>query len=207
MKFAFLLPALAALCACAGGRVGPEEVVPAATGWRSLATDTDRERVREWRKTWVQGLEKARAAGHAAAIAAEGTLLEPDAALAGVAPPAGDYRCRVIKVGSKSEGLLDYIAYPAFACRIGAGEAVRDFVKLTGSQRPVGRLFAENDRRMIFLGTLQLGDEQGMLRYGHDIDRDMAGFLERIGERRWRLVFPSPRFESVVDVLELIPQD
>jgi hypothetical protein len=207
MKFAFLLPTLAALCACTGGRVGPEEAVPAAAGWRSLATETDRERLREWRKTWVRGLEKARAAGHGAAIAAEGTLLEPDAALAGVAPPAGEYRCRVLKVGARSQGMLDYVTYPPFACRIGSGDAVRDFVKLTGSQRPVGRLFAENDRRMIFLGTLQLGDEQGTLRYGHDIDRDMAGFLERIGDRRWRLVFPAPRFESVIDVLELIPQD
>ena len=195
------------LAACAPGRVGPEEAVPATAGWRSLATEIDRERVREWRTTWVRGLAKARAGGHGAAIAAEGALLEPDAALAGVAPPAGNYRCRVIKVGAKSQGMLDYVTYPAFSCRIGGGEAVRDFVKVTGSQRPVGRLFAENDRRMVFLGTLQLGDEQGTLRYGHDAERDMAGFLERIGERRWRLVFPSPRFESVIDVLELIPQD
>ena len=28
---------------------------------------------------------------------------------------------------------------------------------------------------------------------------------ERVGERRWRLVFPYPHFESMVDVLELIP--
>lgn len=207
MKFAFLLPVLVALSACTGGRVGPEEAVPAADGWRNLATEIDRERVREWRSTWVRGLAKARAAGHGAAIAGEGPLLDPDAALAEVAPPAGNYRCRVIKVGAKQEGLLDYVTYPAFACRIGGGEAVRDFVKMTGSQRPVGRLFAENDRRMVFLGTLQLGDEQGTLRYGHDATRDMAGFLERIGESRWRLVFPAPRFESVIDVLELIPQD
>ena len=208
MKSGFpMLVATILLAACAPGRVGPEEAVPAGAGWRTLATETDRERVREWRKTWVRGLELARAGGHAAAVAAEGILLEPDAALPEVSPPAGDYRCRVIKVGAKSQGLLDYVAYPAFACRIGGGEAVRDFVKLTGSQRPVGRLFAENDRRMIFLGTLQLGDEVGTLRYGHDVDRDMAGFLERIGERRWRLVFPSPRFESVIDVIELVPQD
>jgi hypothetical protein len=58
---------------------------------------------------------------------------------------------------------------------------------------------------MIFLGTLQLGDEQGTLRYGHDRDRDMAGILERIGEGRWRLVLPSPAFESMLDVVELTP--
>ena len=206
------LPFLALLLsACASQRVGPEEAVPQReAGWREVATGADRERLREWRSAWLRALAKARAAGHGAEIAGEGALLVPDAALDHVDPPAGNYRCRVTKLGAKSEGLLDYIAYPAFACRIGEGAAgaeARDFVKLTGSQRPVGRLFPESDRRMIFLGTLQLGDERGTLRYGHDPDRAMAGILERVGERRWRLVFPYPRYESVVDVLELIPQD
>jgi hypothetical protein len=58
---------------------------------------------------------------------------------------------------------------------------------------------------MIFLGTLQLADEQGVLRYGHDEERNMAGLIERIGPRRWRLVLPYPHFESLVDVIELIP--
>ena len=97
------------------------------------------------------------------------------------------------------------IAYPFFDCRISAGGGPMDFVKLTGSQRPVGRLFPDSDRRLVFLGTLQLGDEQGVLRYGRDQDRDMIGLLERIGERRWRLVFPYPHFESLVDVIELVP--
>lgn len=201
------LAALALLTACSAQRTGPEQAVPQEAAWRSIATPHDRERVREWRTAWTKALKQARAAGHGAEIAAEGALLVPDAALDGVTPPAGDYRCRTIKIGAKSPGLLEYIAYPAFSCRVGAGDGIRDFVKLTGSQRPVGRLFVENDRRMVFLGTLQLGDERGTLRYGHDVERAMAGVLERVGERRWRLVFPYPHHESVVDVLELIPQD
>jgi hypothetical protein len=35
----------------------------------------------------------------------------------------------------------------------------------------------------------------------------MAGVVERIGERRWRLVLPYPNFESTIDVLELLPAD
>ena len=58
---------------------------------------------------------------------------------------------------------------------------------------------------MIFLGTLQLGDEPGILRYGHDNARDVAADVERVGPRRWRLVFPSPHFESKLDVIELVP--
>jgi hypothetical protein len=181
--------------------------VPAAAGWRETATDFDLERARKWRTAWVRAVAKARAAGHSSEIDREGVLLEPDSALRGVAPPAGDYRCRVLKVGGQGEGLLDYVAYPYFDCRISARDGPMDFVKLTGSQRPVGRLFADSDRRLVFLGTLQLGDEQGILRYGHDRQRDMIGMLERIGERRWRLAFPYPAFESTLDVLELVPKE
>jgi hypothetical protein len=195
------------LAACASEQAGPAAVVPAVEGWRGIATRFDRERMHKWRTAWVRALAKARAGGHAGEIAGEGLLLEPDAALKGVAPPTGDYRCRVVKVGGKSEGLLDYVAYPDFDCRISAGTGAMDFVKLTGSQRPVGRLFADGDRRLVFLGTLQLGDEQGILRYGHDRQRDMIGLFERIGERRWRLTIPYPAFESTLDVIELLPKE
>jgi len=207
MKRLPLLLAPLLVAACTGGEPGPAAAVPAAPIWRAIATDYDRERARKWRTAWVRALAKARAGGHGDEIAREGVLLEPDAALRGVAPPPGDYRCRVFKVGGQSEGLLDYVAYPQFDCRISAGAGPMDFVKLTGSQRPVGRLFADSERRMVFLGTLQLGDERGTLRYGHDRQRDMIGLLERIGERRWRLAFPYPAFESTLDVIELVPKE
>jgi Domain of unknown function (DUF4893) len=205
-RLSLILPLL--LAGCTKETSGPAAAVPAAaTGWRAIATDYDRERARKWRTAWVRAIAKARAGGHEAEIAREGILLDPDAALRGVTPPAGDYRCRVLKVGSQSEGLLDYVAYPFFECRISAGAGPMDFVKLTGSQRPFGRLFPDSDRRLVFLGTLQLGDERGNLRYGHDRQRDMIGLLERIGERRWRLAFPYPAFESTLDVIELVPKE
>jgi hypothetical protein len=209
MKRLVLLASLASLLlpGCAEAKPGPAAAVPVVSNWRSVATDADRERVRKWRTAWVRALAQARAAGHGAEIAAEGALLQPDSALKGAEPPPGDYRCRVVKVGAKGEGLLDYVAYPPFDCRISAGAGAMDFVKLTGSQRPVGRLFPDSDRRLVFLGTLQLGDERGTLRYGHDRDRDMIALLERVGERRWRLAFPYPAFESTLDVIELLPKD
>jgi hypothetical protein len=205
-RFALLLAPIL-IAACTTNETGPAAAVPAVASWRGIATDHDLERARKWRTAWVRAVAEAKAGGHSAEVDREGLLLEPDSALRGVAPPAGDYRCRVIKVGGQGEGSLDYVAYPFFDCRISAGAGAMDFVKLTGSQRPVGRLFADSERRLVFLGTLQLGDEQGFLRYGHDRQRDMIGLLERIGERRWRLAFPYPAFESLLDVIELVPKE
>ena len=205
MRFCILL-LTASLLGCAPDEVGSAAATPAVANWRNVATSSDRDRLRNWRDAWTEGLAAART-GNGAEVAAEGVLLDPDAALAGVAPPPGDYRCRTLKVGAKSPGLLNYVAYPAFKCRIepAGPEGTMGFTKLTGSQRPIGRLFPDRERRMIFLGTIQLGDEKGIMRYGRDTDRDMVALLERIGDRRWRLVFPYPHFESVVDVIELVP--
>jgi len=196
-----------ALSACAAQPVGPAAAVPEASGgWRAVASAPDRLRLRGWRDAWVKALGQARAAGHGGDIAAEGPLVDPDSAIAPVALPAGEYRCRTIKLGTPPGGALPWVSYPAFRCRIDpAGEGGFAFAKLSGSQRPVGRIFPDTARRMIFLGTLQLGDEQGTLRYGHDQERDMAGIVERIGERRWRIAFPSPHFESLTDIVELVP--
>ncbi|HEV2865656.1 MAG TPA: DUF4893 domain-containing protein [Allosphingosinicella sp.] len=202
-----LLFALALACQGAGGPPGgPCPGAAAADDWRPRATDDDRRRLREWRDAWLEALPQARAAGHGSEIDREGALLQPDAALAGAAPPPGDYDCRTIKLGTPDD-LLPYIEYPVFRCRIAQQGGALAFTKLTGSQRPIGRLYPDTERRLVFLGTMQLGDERRAYEYGIDQDRDLVGLLERVGERRWRLVFPYPHYESLVDVIELIPRN
>ena len=182
---------------------------PPASGdtrdWRVAATGHDRQRLRDWRTAFTRALDKARAAGHANDIAQEGALLDPDAAIGQVPIPNGNYKCRVIKLGAKTQGLLDYIAYPAFDCRIRSEDGLQGFAKLTGSQRPVGLIFPGDQLRQVFLGTLVLGDESRAMHYGSDPDRDVAGYVEKIGDNRWRMVLPYPAFESLTDVIELIP--
>ena len=173
--------------------------------WRQVATDNDRKRLRDWRKAFVDGLDAARKAGHGADILREGALLDPDAALTGGPIPNGAYACRVIKLGAKSQGLLDYVTYPPFVCRIDQERDLQGFAKLTGSQRPVGLIFRGDELRQVFLGTLVLGDEREARQYGQDETRDVAAFVERIGPNRWRMVMPRPAFESQVDVVELVP--
>src|SRR3546814_13237615 len=92
MRLAYLpLCAAAALAGCSSGSGGQRVAqAPAPPDWRSIATDSDRHRLREWRTAWVRGLEKARASGHGAALAHEGALLQPDAAISWEDPPPGD---------------------------------------------------------------------------------------------------------------------
>ena len=202
-----ILAALSILGLAACSAIPKEHPTFAApsTDWRRVATSDDRARLREWRTAFTKALGQARKGGHAADIVREGRLLEPDAALGPVPIPNGRYKCRAIKLGAKSPGLLDYIAYPAFDCRIERQGQVQSLTKLSGSQRQVGLLFAADPRRQIFLGTLVLSDEQRAMQYGSDPDRDLAGWVERIDDARWRLVLPYPRFESTLDVIELVP--
>lgn len=200
-----LLASLAALPGCAVLRAPTQVIEQPVSDWRAVATDDDRARLRGWRGDFVAALASARAAGHSAEIAREGALLEPDAAIVGGPIPNGNYRCRVIKLGAKSRGMLDYVAYPAFSCRIRQESHLQGFAKLSGSQRPIGLIFPADALRHVFLGTLVLGDESRAMQYGRDRERDIAGFVERIGPNRWRMLMPSPHFESRMDVMELVP--
>jgi hypothetical protein len=76
---------------------------------------------------------------------------------------------------------------------------------MTGSQRYVGLIFPGDALRQVFLGTMVLGDERRAMQYGRDEERNVAGFVERIGPDRWRMLMPRPHFESQIDVLELVP--
>ncbi len=196
-----------ALAGCARNpEAQPQFAAAAPPDWRSIATEDDRARLRDWRSAWVEALRKAQAAGFGPTISREGALLQPDAAAEWHDLPDGDYRCRTIKIGGQRQGMLDYVAYPAFNCRVRREDGLVALAKLGGSQRPIGHMLPTAGNRMIFLGTLQLGDETRALEYARDRERDMAGIVERIGERRWRVVFPRPHFESITDVLELVPR-
>ncbi len=205
MRNILALAASAALTACTAIGAPRDVISRDSSEWRVAATSQDRERLRDWRKAFTEGLAKARAAGHSADIMREGALLDPDAAIGEVPIPNGDYDCRVIKLGAKSAGMLDFVSYPAFRCRIQQERDLQGFAKLTGSQRPVGLVFPGDSLRQIFLGTLVLGDESRAMQYGRDAERDVAAFVEKIGTNRWRLVLPYPAFESTVDVIELVP--
>lgn len=214
-------PALAsaALAACATTPPPPPPpppmAVPAAPeapigavldDWRGVITSADRDRYQRRAAAWTLALEQARRQPGSGDLSALGELIDPDAARPDVAPPPGAYRCRTVKLGSQGdEGGLGYVVYGWFACRIEETPGGLKLIKRTGSQRPAGLLFPENDREMVFLGSMALASEPTARSYGQRPERDLVGVLERIGERRWRLVTPWPAAESNLDLLELVP--
>ncbi len=183
----------------------PEAARLVVADWHRTITAADNDRLAAWRTSFVAALEKARGAGHGSSIAREGVLLDPDAALDSPIPPVGEYKCRVIKLGAHATLALDYVVYPAADCSIAREDEVLSFTKSGGTQRPVGLLFPTDGNKLVFLGTMVLGDERRPLEYGRDSARDMVGAFERIGNNRWRLILPKPRFESMMDVVELVP--
>ena len=206
MRAAFLLSALLACSSCSVIEQ-PSGLIPRwTTAWKEVATSDDRQRLADWRTTFVAALDDAKKAGYSAEIAREGPLLEPDAALGPPAVPDSMFRCRVIKIGAKAGSSSPHYAINApFLCRVKPVRGLHRFNKFGGSQRYVGLIFPGDAIRQIFLGTLVLGDETRALQYGQDELRDVAGYVERIGPNRWRLVMPNPHFESQLDVIELVP--
>lgn len=179
--------------------------VPDSQMWRAVATDQDKQRVRGWYESWKLALSEARAEGFGPQLDADPTLYDPNAAMADVDLGLGDYRCRTTKLGSKGRSTLTFVQYSWFSCRVTQAGNSKLLMKITGSQRPSGRVFFDQYNREIFLGTLSLGDEQTAVSYGSDRMRDMAGIVERIGDKRWRMVMPAPAYESLLDIVELIP--
>lgn len=193
---------------CGGGAARPAGSMPlpadpAEANWREMATPADRDRLRGWRDAWTAGLARSRASDRAK-VDAEGALFDPDVAQAGAVPPPGAYRCRVFKLGASGTAMAEFTSYPATDCAVADEGEVSSFYKM-GLQRPVGLIFHDDVNRAVFLGTLVIGDEVRPMQYGRDASRDLAGYVERVGDRRWRLVLPSPAFESLIDVIELVP--
>jgi hypothetical protein len=174
--------------------------------WKQVATASDEDRIARLGLGWQEALADARKTS-ADEVRREGALLRPRAALPRPAPTPGSYYCRLIKLGKATSKSKAYESFRPFFCYVEVEGDLLTIVKQTGSQRPAGRLWEDDDpTRLIFLGSLALGNEEQPIAYGDDPKRDMAGVLERIGPFRWRLVIPWPQSStSKLDVFELTP--
>ena len=184
--------------------VGPP---PKSEAWKGVATAEDQDRLARIGLAWQDALDDAKKA-NAADIRREGKLLQPTAALPRPDPMPGSYNCRLIKLGKATPKSKPFETFKPFFCYVQVEGDQLTIVKQTGSQRPSGRLWQDDDpARLIFLGSLALGDETAPLAYGDDPKRNMAGVLQRIAPFKWRLVIPWPQSTSKLDVFELTPVD
>ena len=173
--------------------------------WRGIITQQDRSRLDRIDEAWRRALDQARRSEGSGDLLSVGALIDPHAALDNPTPPSGRYRCRTVKLGHQGATGLGYVVYGWFECEITRTANGLRLVKTTGSQRPSGLLFPEDDLGMVFLGSMALGEEPRANSYGNNDERDFAGRVERIGRNRWRLVIPYPEFESTLDLIELVP--
>jgi Domain of unknown function (DUF4893) len=184
--------------------VGPP---PKSEAWKALATAEDKDRLARLGLAWQDAIDDANKT-NAAEVRREGKLLMPRSGLPRPDPTPGSYNCRLIKLGKSTLKSKSFESFKPFFCYVEVEDNLLTIVKQTGSQRPAGRLWEDDDpNRLVFLGSLALGNEDQPLAYGDDPKRNMAGVLERIGPFRWRLVIPWPQSTSKLDVFELTPVD
>lgn len=136
-------------------------------------------------------------------------LVEGMAGAAQPLDPAGDWSCRMLKLG----GLTPLTAYAPFRCRITpAGPGTWRIEKLTGSQRLSGTITLD-DGGAPYLGVgyveggpamgyaeLPAGD-QAPVEPGQTVAQ--VGRFEQAGPDRARLLMPLPLLESEFDILLL----
>ena len=220
MRLSSLILTTAALAAALGGCETAKTKLPPGVrpsvevgpplkseAWKAIATAEDRDRVARLGLAWKDALADA-GKTNAADIRREGKLLLPRSGLPRPEPTPGSYNCRLIKLGKATANGKPFEIFKPFFCYVEVEDELLTIVKQTGSQRPAGRLWQDDDAtRLIFLGSLALGNEDQPLAYGDDPKRNMAGVLERIGPFRWRLVIPWPQSTSKLDVFELTPVD
>jgi hypothetical protein len=217
-RFGSIMTGIALVAAVSGCATKPKltpgvhptvEVGPPAKSetWKAVATAADQDRLARLGLAWQEALDEA-GRTNGADLRKEGKLLLPRAALPRPDPTPGSYNCRLIKLGRTAPKGKTYESFKPFFCYVEVEGDQLTIVKQTGSQRPAGRLWQDDDpTRLVFLGSLALGDEDQPLAYGDDPKRDMAGVLERIGAFKWRLVIPWPQSTSKLDVFELTPVD
>jgi hypothetical protein len=215
IRIALSVALVAAVSACATKPALPPGVHPSvevgpppkSNAWKAVATAEDQNRIARLGEAWQEALADADKT-NAAEVRKEGKLLQAGAALPRPEPTPGSYNCRLIKLGKATPKGKAFESFKPFFCYVEVEDNQLTIVKQTGSQRPAGRLWDDDDpTRLIFLGSLALGDETAPLAYGDDSKRNMAGVLQRIAPFRWRLVIPWPQSASKLDVFELTPVD
>lgn len=201
------LLALLVLAGCSGKDedLRPYAVVRRADVWQAVITDADRGRLARLSDAWEQAHADIAAAGRDADLAALGPVAQDRPMVPPHFPVAGAYQCRIIHLGWRQGS--PHSASPVQAsgwapCRLVADGILLRLETAPGPQQFVGALYPDVDR-LIFLGSVRLGDEMGRLRYGEDGARDQFGVLQAVAPDEWRIALPWPRWTSRLVLIDI----
>ena len=110
----------------------------------------------------------------------------------------GAWKCRMAKLGNEPA----LVIYSWFNCRITDDGSGWMLEKTSGSQRTKGRFYTESDNRLTYLGVGFIAGEKSR-NYSAGPDVDQVGYAYRTANDEFRIEFPAPVRESLMDILEL----
>lgn len=185
------LAALAALACAATARADGEI--------DKLMTAADKARLAAYDKVRAEAIADAKKVGTPKDVATlDAILAGKPLSFSGNFDMTGNWQCRTVKLGGRPALTI----YGWFKCRISDDGSGWRLEKLTGSQRTSGSFYTDSDTRLTYVGAFHYADEKPG-RYRANPDRDEVAYAIRAGDTRVRLEFPSPKYESKLDIIEL----
>jgi hypothetical protein len=187
------LSLLTALLICATGSAHADGTI------NTLITASDKARLETYEAVKSQAVEEAKKGGSAADVAElDRILVAPTLGFNEDFDMTGNWQCRTTKLGKTTP----LVIYSWFKCRVTDDGSGWMLEKISGSQRTKGRFFTDSDVRLTYLGSGYVAGDQPK-KYGAGADTDEAGYAYRTSENSFRIEFPSPARESLLDILEL----
>ncbi len=164
-----------------------------------IITKADQARLDKYEETRSAAINEARKSRAAADMKQlDDTLAKANLAFNGNFNMVGDWQCRTTKLGKQPP----LTVYGWFKCRVtddGSGWVLE---KTSGSQRTKGRFYTDSDKRLTYLGAGYIAGEKPKT-YGAELDTDQVGYAYRTSDNEFRIEFPAPARESLLDILEL----
>jgi hypothetical protein len=168
-------------------------IVDEAEPWRSAASPEDLATLDAMSARWAAARPQAGRRGLA-------PLLDPQAALSHAVPAPGPYRCRLTRLVGRGPPAPSAWSF----CFVGADGEQLSLTADVPARRVGGYLWTTRDgRRLAFLGGVIPAKGRPAAAYGEARATDAAGWLERIGEFRYRLALPGTA-PAALDVIELV---
>jgi hypothetical protein len=182
----------------------PSVVLEEPEEWRSAASDADAAMLEALPATWTQALSETRRR-YGRAIAAEGELLEPQTRLPRADPAPGPYRCRAVRIGARVPSVRPWSTTRTGFCYVGVEDDQLSLSSEIPGLRFGGYLFTGKEKnRLVFLGASTPARARTAIAYGENAAADRAGFVERIGIFRYRLVLPAREGDARLTVVEMV---